>query len=411
MPSNAPTSPALKFLSSILPGIFMIGYVIGTGSVTTMASAGASYGMSLTWTLILASVFTHIMVVALSRLTILTGDTTLHLFRRHFGAPVTIFMILALVSTQLASIVGVMAIVTDVFREWTTMLFGAGVPTLLGAVCFTLLLLGLYWVGRHQFFLRALAMLVALMGVAFMFTAALVAPDPMTMVDGIVPRIPDVGNPALLIAGMVGTTMAGVVLITRSVLVLEKGWTMAEYGESVRDSAISMTLLFFINAAIMACAAGTLFLESRPIEQAIDMVRTLEPLAGKLAVGGFVMGILAAGLSSLFPNYLLGPWLYADFNGKERDMTAPLFRGMVIVAALFGLIVPLFGGRPVPIMIASQALSPLVMPLFVAFVWILISKKEIAGDHPPSPLLHVGMAITMLFSTYMLYLAAVGLRG
>ena len=389
----------------------MIGYVIGTGSVTTMASAGASYGMSLTWTLILASVFTHIMIVALSRLTILTGETTLHLFRKHFGAPVTIFLILALVSTQLASIVGVMAIVTDVFREWTGMVLGTYVPTLGSAIGFTLLLLGLYWVGRHQFFLRALAFLVALMGVAFVFTASLVAPDPSTMLEGVVPSIPNVGNPALLIAGMVGTTMAGVVLITRSVLVQEKGWTMETYHEAVRDSGIAMTLLFFINAAIMACAAGTLFLENQPVEQAIDMVRTLEPLAGKLAVAGFVMGILAAGLSSLFPNYLLGPWLYADFEGKARNMTKPLFRGMVLVSAAFGLIVPLFGGKPVPIMIASQALSPLVMPLFVAFVWILISKKEIAGDHPPSPLLHFGMGVTMIFSTYMLYLAVVGLMG
>ncbi len=389
----------------------MIGYVIGTGSVTTMASAGASYGMSLTWTLILASLFTHIMIVALSRLTILTGETTLHLFRKHFGAPVTIFLILALVSTQLASIVGVMAIVTDVFREWTGMVFGTNVPTLGSAIAFTILLLGLYWVGRHTFFLRALAFLVALMGVAFVFTASLVAPDASTMVAGLTPSIPDVGNPALLIAGMVGTTMAGVVLITRSVLVQEKGWTMETYHEAVRDSGISMTLLFFINAAIMACAAGTLFLENQPVEQAIDMVRTLEPLAGKLAVAGFVMGILAAGLSSLFPNYLLGPWLYADFEGKARNMTKPLFRGMVLFAAAFGLIVPLFGGRPVPIMIASQALSPLVMPLFVAFVWILISKKEIAGDHPPSPLLHLGMGVTMVFSAYMLYLAALGLMS
>jgi Mn2+/Fe2+ NRAMP family transporter len=161
----------------------------------------------------------------------------------------------------------------------------------------------------------------------------------------------------------------------------------------------------------MACAAGTLFLEHRPVEQAIDMVRTLEPLAGKLAVAGFVLGILAAGLSSLFPNFLLGPWMMADFLGIERDMSRGGFRALVVGAALCGMIVPVFGGRPVPIMIASQAVSPLVMPLLVAFVWFLISKKEIAKEHPPSPLLHFGMAITLLFSVYMLYLAVVGWLG
>ena len=128
-------------------------------------------------------------------------------------------------------------------------------------------------------------------------------------------------------------------------------------------------------------------------------------------MAGFVLGILAAGLSSLFPNYLLGPWLMSDFLGIPRDMTRPVFRVLVIGAALCGLVVPIFGGRPVPIMIASQAVSPLVMPLLVLFTWILISKPAIAGDHKPSSLLHFGMGVTFVFSTYMLYLAAVGFLG
>lgn len=36
------------FWATIAPGIFLVGYNIGTGSITTMASAGASYGMTLT---------------------------------------------------------------------------------------------------------------------------------------------------------------------------------------------------------------------------------------------------------------------------------------------------------------------------------------------------------------------------
>jgi len=353
------------------------------------------------------------MVVALSRLTILTGQTTLHVFRNAFGAPVTIFIMLSLATTQLSSITGVMGIASDVMREWTSQISGgAGIPTIATAAAGTVLLLGLYWVGRHQFFLRALASLVALMGVAFVFTAILVAPDFGTIISGLVPSVPTPTdpsqNPSGLIAAMVGTTMASVVLITRSVLVQEKGWTMDDYSEVVRDSAFAMTLLFVINSAIMACAAGTLFLEGRAVEQAIDMVRTLEPLAGPLAVAGFVLGILAAALSSLFPNYLLGPWMISDYLGQERDMSRPTFRVMVVVAALFGLIVPLFGGGPVQIMLKSQTVSPLIMPLMVAFTWILISRPSIAKNHPPSLLLHVGMGITLAFSLYTASLAMIG---
>lgn len=36
-------------LLSVGPGLFLIGYNIGTGSVTTMAKTGANYGMELFW--------------------------------------------------------------------------------------------------------------------------------------------------------------------------------------------------------------------------------------------------------------------------------------------------------------------------------------------------------------------------
>ena len=76
-----------------------------------------------------------------------------------------------------------------------------------------------------------------------------------------------------------------------------------------------------------------------------------------------MFGILAAGLSSLFPNYLLGPWLISDFLGIKRDMSRMAFRVLVVATASFGLIVPIFGGSPVQIMIASQALSDAIFCL------------------------------------------------
>ena len=279
------------------------------------------------------------------------------------------------------------------------------------ATFFTLLLVMLFWVGRHDFFLKVLAALVSVMGLAFFFTASLVPPAASEVVAGLMPGMPDSGNPKLLIAGMVGTTMASVVLITRSVLVQEEGWTVKDLGAVDRDSAVSMTLLFLINAAIMACAAGTLHVKGMEIEAAIDMVKTLEPLAGGVAVTGFVLGILAAGLSSLFPNYLLGPWLLSDFLGIPRDMSRGVFRAMVAAAAMFGLVVPVFGGKPIQIMIASQAVSPIAMPLLAVFVTILLNKKSVAGENRPGILLNVGLVVTVLFSLYMFTVALTGFWG
>lgn len=397
--------------AAFAPGIFIIGYVIGTGSVTTMSVAGASYGMTLLWTLALASLFTHLMIVGISRVTILSGETLLHLFRKHFGVPVTALMIVSLAATQITSIIGVMAIVVEVLRAWGAAALGLAVDPVGAAAFLTLALVSLYWVGRHAFFLKVLACLVGVMGLAFFFTAGMVLPDARDLAAGLVPGIPETGSPRLLIAGMVGTTMASVVLFTRSVLVQEEGWQASQLPLVTRDSAVSMTVLFFINAAIMACAAGTLHRQGMEIEAAIDMVKTLEPLAGGMATGGFVIGIVAAGLSSLFPNYLLGPWIAADFLGLPRDMGRAAFRAMVVAASLCGLVVPVLGGRPVNIMIASQAVSPVAMPLLALFVLILLNKKSVAGDRPPSRALNAGLAVTVAFSFYMCFVALSGFFG
>jgi len=44
---------AIALLLAFGPGIFAIGYTIGTGSVTSMIVAGSTYGMQLLWVLFL----------------------------------------------------------------------------------------------------------------------------------------------------------------------------------------------------------------------------------------------------------------------------------------------------------------------------------------------------------------------
>ena len=63
--STAQTSFAQKFakgLTLFLPGIFLLGFNIGTGSVTAMAKAGADYGVSLLWTIVASCLCTFFMV-------------------------------------------------------------------------------------------------------------------------------------------------------------------------------------------------------------------------------------------------------------------------------------------------------------------------------------------------------------
>jgi len=401
----------VRFVSSIGPGIFIIGYIIGTGSVTSMASSGAKYGMSMTWALGLSCLFTYVMIVGISRSTIVTGDTIIYSLKRHMGRPVAIFVIASLMLTAATSIMGVMAIATDVFREWTRPLTadGSGVHPVITAFVFTAVLYYLFWKGSHGFFLRAMAAIVAMMGVCFVLTMFMVVPSPSELMRGLVPRMPGEKNAHLILAGLVGTTMATVCIVTRSYLVAEKGWGLKDLAEENRDAVISLSLTFLVSASIIACAAGTMYPRGIEVENAIDMVQTLRPLAGRFATSIFVMGIIAAALSSLFPNYCLGPWLVCDYLNVPRRMDRPSIRLAVLLIASLGFVVPVFGGKPVVIMIASQAVSPVVMPLLIVFLFILLNSRKVVGDYRNPFLLNAGLVVTFIFSLFMSYSAVVGL--
>ena len=82
-----------------------------------------------------------------------------------------------------------------------------------------------------------------------------------------------------------------------------------------------------------------------------------------------------------FQNLLLYPWLISDYTNTARNTNRPLFRFIAVLVALSGTAVPLLGGKPIWILIGSQALSPFVMPLITLFLMVLLNKRAVMGDY------------------------------
>lgn len=396
------------FWASISTGIFLIGYNVGTGSITAMASAGAEYGMSLTWALLLSCIFTFFMLMAFSRFTMQTGQTSMYSFKTHFGRPVTIFIIFSLLLAELMSSMGLMGISAEVIKEWSRLLTadGEGFSQVVVALIFAVLLGILSWKGEQHFFEKILAIFVALMGVAFIVTMFVVIPSPSTILEGLKPSIPTGDHPFVTIASMVGTTMGAIVYVARSVMVRDKGWKMSDMKEQKRDAIISVSMMFVLSFAIMACAAGGM--RGQHIDNAIQMVGLLEPLAGNFATSLFVVGIVAAALSSLFPILLLAPWLFSDYEGKPCDLRSTRSRILIYGVLLCSLIVPLTGWRPVKVVLISQTLTMVATPLVVLFMMILLNNPKVMTANRPKLYQNVVYSLIFLFS---LFTAAIGLRG
>ena len=407
----------MKKLTAILavigPGLFLVGYNIGTGSITTMAATGAEYGMVLVWPLLLSCIFTFFLIIAFGRYTAVTGDTALYSFKKHFGRGVALFVLFALLLSEYASSMGVMAIVTQTVQEWSRPLTssGEGFNTVAMTLVFAGVLYAIFWNGAYRIFEKILALFVGLMGVSFVLTTFMVEPDPAEIAAGLIPRIPEGSNAPLLIAGMVGTTMGGVLYVVRSILVKEKGWTAADLRIERRDALLSVIVMFVLSVAIMVSAAGTLHPRGLVVENAIDMVRLLEPLAGRFAISVFVAGIVCAGLSSLFPIAILGPWLLADYRNVPRNLQSAQSRVFVASVLALGFVVPIFGGRPVLVMIVSQVLLTLATPMIIILMVILLNRESIMGEHRPTVAMNVVLGIVFAFSVAMAGIGVVGLAG
>jgi Mn2+/Fe2+ NRAMP family transporter len=401
-----------KRLTSLLPGIFLFGFTVGTGSVTAMAKAGADYGMTLLWTILLSCAITFLLIDQFGRFTLVTGETALHAFRRHMHPAVGIFFIVALTAYVCGSVIGVMGIIADICYEWSRSFTPTGIPRLYFALFFVSIVYLLFLDGRTKFFETVLAVVVGIMSICFIMNFLVFTPPMTEILKGLIPKVPETKpgeNSFLVVASMVGTTVFSGLFILRTTLVKEANWTLKDFKIQRIDALFSGFMMFVVSTSIMAAAAGTLHKEGVLLTNVSDMISLLQPLAGPLAVGIFTVGILAAGVSSQFPNVTLLPFMLDDYHQRKPNLRRPLYRLVVLLISILGLIVPVFNAKPIAIMIISQAFGALVLPATVFCFLYIGNKKSLMGAQKHSTGLNIILALIFLFALIMSYMSYQGL--
>ncbi|WP_276168417.1 Nramp family divalent metal transporter [Zobellia alginiliquefaciens] len=400
------------YIALFLPGIFLLGLNIGTGSVTSTAKAGADYGMSLLWTILASCLTTYFMINLYGRYTLVTGETALQAFKKHIHPAVGIFFIIALTVGVCGSVMGVMGIVADICHEWSKTMVEGGISPVYFALFFIILVYFIFWNGKTQFFERALAVIVAIMSASFLLNFFIMMPPPIEILKGFIPNVPQTisgeKSPLLIIASLIGTTVFSGLFIIRTTLVKEAGWTLSDLKKQRNDALFSVTLMFLISGSIMAAAAGTLYVEGIQLSRASQMIELLQPLVGSFATSIFAVGIVSAGVSSQFPNILMLPWLICDYNETERDMSLPKYRLIVFLISILGLVVPIFDAQPVFVMIISQALNAIILPLTVLGIFYLVNRKDLMGTYKANIKSNIILSLILIFA---IFTSVTGIKG
>ena len=392
------------------PGIFAIGYTIGTGSVTSMIVAGSKFNMQLLWVLLLSCVFSGVLMFAYGNYALITGETALFGFKKHlkFGKVLAILIIVGITFGQWNSLMGILGISSNIIFEILAVNFDGLTAykyetVLITAIVIIVTFYLLMLVGKYTFFEKILVIFVTLMGLSFVLSLCFVQPLPLDVAKGLIPTIPDIPGGKMLVAAFVGTTMASATFLSRPLFVKGKGWTIKNLDQQKKDSITAAILIFVISGVIMAVAAGALFYEGKEVTQVLDMANTLEPVAGKWAVTIFFFGALSAGLSSIFPCLLIAPLLVADYQSGTLDTNSKQFRIITGIACLVALIGPAFGANPIEIQILSQVFNVFVLPAVILGIILMLSSKKVMKDYKTSLGVYIGLFAALFFSLVISY--------
>lgn len=400
----------IALILSFGPGIFAIGYTIGTGSVTSMLVAGSTYGMQLLWVLLLSCIFSGILMFSYGNYGLITGETALYGFKKHIrgGKILAILIIIGISFGQWNSLMGILGISANIIFEILVIYFpdlgGYQYETvLIVAIVVIAIMYSLLLVGKYTFFEKILVIFVTIMGVSFLISLFLVYPLPIEVAQGLIPSIPQVEGGKMMVAAFVGTTMAAATFLSRPLFVQGKGWTIKNLDQQKKDAIIAAVLVFIISGSIMAVASGALFHQGMPVTKVIDMTTALEPVAGKFALTLFFFGALSAGLSSIFPCLLIAPLLVADYQSGKLDTNSKQFRIITAIACLVALIVPVFGANPIEMQILSQVFNVFVLPIVIIGILLLINNKKIMKGYKTSLWINIGLFSALFFSIIISY--------
>jgi Mn2+/Fe2+ NRAMP family transporter len=108
---------------------------------------------------------------------------------------------------------------------------------------------------------------------------------------------------------------------------------------------------------------------------------------------------------------MLAPWLLADILNMPRDMSLRHNRLIALFTVSLGLIVPVFGGRPVLIMIISQVLAALATPVIILLMLVLQNRKSVMGEYRAGAGRNIVMSVILAFTFFMAITGIYGIKG
>jgi len=360
------------------------------GNFATNIQAGAKYGYTLLWVVLLANLIAMLFQALSAKLGIVTGRNLAELCRDHFSRPVVVAMWavseVAAMATDLAEFLGGAIGLALLFK--IPLIYGMGVTAIA-----TYAILMVEGRGFRPVEL-VISSLVGIIGLCYLIEI-FIAPVEWGAAGyhSVVPEIPD-AEALLLSVGIIGAT------VMPHAIYLHSGLTQSrtpardhkECHKLVRISNIeviaALAVAGLVNMAMVMMASGAFHAGHPDVAEIETAYHTLAPLLGVGAAGIFLLSLIASGISSSVVGTMAGQMIMQGFVGFRIPVW--LRRVITMVPAF---VVVAYGVNATQALVVSQVILSIALPLPMIALLMFTGRADIMGTFVNGRMTRVAAAV------------------
>lgn len=385
----------LAFFSVLGPGIIAAAADNDAGGITTYALAGAQFGYSLLWIILLTTFCLGITQEMGARMGMVTGKGLAALIREKFGVRWTA---LAMFTLLLANFGSTAADVAGIGASLE--IFGVSrylsVPIAILAIYLLVLKGSFRWIEKAFFFSAALY-------ISYVISGFVAHPDwGQALYSTVVPTFQFNQAYVVLFIATIGTTITPWGQFFIQSYCVDKRLTVESLKYERIDVYFGAFLTNFVSFFIIIATAATLYVHHQSISDAKDAASALGPLAGKFASVLFAIGLLNAAVLGSTTLPLSTAYAASEAFGWELGLDrgfrqAPIFYVLYTLAIIAAGLFVLIPGMPlVGVMFISQLLNGVLLPIILIFALVIVNDRTIMGNYVNGRVFNVIVTLTIV---------------
>jgi NRAMP (natural resistance-associated macrophage protein)-like metal ion transporter len=380
-------SRLMLFFAVLGPGFITANVDNDSGGILTYSQAGAQYGYKLLWTMIPITLALIVVQEMCARMGAVTGKGLSDLIREEFGLRMTFIIMILLVIVNFGN---VMAEFSGIAGSMQLFHLSKYVSVPVCAFIVWLLVVKGDYKSVEKVFLFA-----SVVYIAYIFTGVLSGPDWHAAIVETV-RLPgrevwSDRNYVYMTVGVIGTTITPWMQFYLQSSIVEKGIGVKEYKHSRLDVIVGSIFTDIVAWFIIVACAATLYTHGvRNITEASDAAEAMKPLAGQYAfilfAGGlFNASLFAACILPLSTAYTVCEGLGLESGLDKSFSEAKFFYWFYTLLIALGAAVVLIPNFPlIKVIIGSQVLNGVLLPVVLIFMLRLINRHELMGAYTNS---------------------------